>query len=182
MHTLYTSGREICMQKFGNMYQWTEIEKLMTHFKSTFQIQRNKLFYLCWRCALSFYILAYVLWSLRHVFFETVETESIFLRMLYASLPWFFVLLDFHVYYMQKFALRDRWHFPTVGSDPTYSSLQTTDPLKSFWGGWLGNLFVLQLSFYWQKLLCMVSTMFQAIQSNTKQRTLMLLGNFKWPR
>ena len=34
-----------------------------------------------------------------------IETESGFLRMLCASLPWFCVQLDFYAYYTQKFAL-----------------------------------------------------------------------------
>ena len=36
MRTPYASGREICVQKCGNAYQRKEIEKRMTHFKSTF--------------------------------------------------------------------------------------------------------------------------------------------------
>ena len=32
----YTSGWEICTQKFRNVYQWKEIEEQITHFKSTF--------------------------------------------------------------------------------------------------------------------------------------------------
>ena len=34
MRTPYASGRELCEQKFGNVYQRKEIEKQMTHFKS----------------------------------------------------------------------------------------------------------------------------------------------------
>ena len=35
MRTPYPSGQEICVQNFGNAYQWREIETRMTHFKST---------------------------------------------------------------------------------------------------------------------------------------------------
>ena len=35
MRTPYASGREICVQNFGNAYQGKEIEKRMPHFKST---------------------------------------------------------------------------------------------------------------------------------------------------
>ena len=40
MHTPYASGRE----KFGNVYQWKEIEKQMLHFKSTFTTEFIKRF------------------------------------------------------------------------------------------------------------------------------------------
>ena len=33
MHTLSASGQEMCVQKFGNVYQRKETEKQMTHFK-----------------------------------------------------------------------------------------------------------------------------------------------------
>ena len=36
MRAPYASGREICVQNYGNAYQRKEIEKRMTHFKSTF--------------------------------------------------------------------------------------------------------------------------------------------------
>ena len=43
-HTPYASGREICVQKFGNVYQRKEQEKWMLHFKSTFGIKFIKRF------------------------------------------------------------------------------------------------------------------------------------------
>ena len=86
MRTPYASGREVCVQKFGNAYQRKEIEKRMTHFKSIFQIQWNKMFfandarfpftYLCMFCD-----------HLGYVLFETCwDRVPLFLRTLYASL------------------------------------------------------------------------------------------------
>ena len=57
MHIPYTSGREICVQKVRNVYQWKEIGKRMPHFKCSFTTKFIKWF------TLSFHILAYVPWS-----------------------------------------------------------------------------------------------------------------------
>ena len=103
MHTPYASGREICVQKVGNAYQWKEIEKRMTNFKST--SQRSKMF-----CAndarFPFTYSCMFRDRLRHVLFETCwDRVPFFLRTLYASLPRLCVQLDFYAYYTQKFAL-----------------------------------------------------------------------------
>ena len=99
MRTSYASGREICIQELGNTYQRKEIEKGMPHFKSIFQIQRNKTFFAndaLFPVTVCSVIGCVMCWD---------RAPFSFLRTLYASLSWFCVQLDFYVYYTQKFAL-----------------------------------------------------------------------------
>ena len=77
------------------------------HFKSTFQIQWNKMLFIHDAC----FILAYSCMfrdRLRHVLFGMFwdRVPFFFLCTLHASLPWLCVQLDFlNAYYSQKFAL-----------------------------------------------------------------------------
>ena len=60
--TLYSSGQENCVQKFGNPYQWKEVEKQTLHCKSTFTTKlikwfsENKMFFTNDVCFLSTYL------------------------------------------------------------------------------------------------------------------------------
>ena len=97
------SRREICVQKFGNAYQREWIEKRMTHFKSTFTSGFIKRFGEI-KCCSSQTMRAFLSQDSR-AFRERllisslrrVETMTHFLRMPYASLPWFCVKLDFYM-------------------------------------------------------------------------------------
>ena len=111
VRTLYASGREICVQKCVNAYQRKEIQKRMPHFKSTFQIQRNKTSSQTLRAFLSHTHVRSAIVRLRdHVLFEscwdrvpcfayTVHIASMILRTAR------FLCI---VYYTRKFAC-DRW-------------------------------------------------------------------------
>ena len=97
-YTPYASGRENCVQKFGNAYQRKQIEKRMPHFKSTFTTKFIKRFseikcssqtmraFLSHTRACS--VIVCVIFCLRRV-------KCRFLRTLYASRPWFCVQLHF---------------------------------------------------------------------------------------
>ena len=65
------SGREMCVQKFGNACQRKELEKWMARFESTFQIQRNQIFANDARIGLSHTrvrsVIVCVMFCLRHV-------------------------------------------------------------------------------------------------------------------
>ena len=109
MRTPYASGREICVQKFGNAYQRNERDsaKWMARFKSTFATitQVSDILECCSQTRFPFTILACLPWSFASCSLRPVETEFRFLRTLYAWLPWFCVQLDFYAYHTQKFAL-----------------------------------------------------------------------------
>ena len=108
MRTPYASRRESCIQKFGNAYQWKEIDKRMPHFKSTFTTKFIK-----WLSEIKCYSQTMCTFlshtrmfrdHFRHVLFET---RWDWLRTLHVSPPWFCVQLDFYVYHTQKFACLD---------------------------------------------------------------------------
>ena len=50
MRTPYASGRNICVQKFGNAYQRKEIEKRMPHFVFVWDLLRPSRVFFCVRC------------------------------------------------------------------------------------------------------------------------------------
>ena len=103
MRTSYASGREICVQKFGNAYQRKKIEKWMPHFNSTFQIQWNKMFFAN-DARFPFTYSRMFRDHSHHVLFETCWDSHVFLHTLYASLPILWTA-RFFVYYTQKFVL-----------------------------------------------------------------------------
>ena len=112
MRTPYASGRGICVQKFGNVYQWKEIDKQMLHFKSTFTTKFIKRFSEI-KCSS----------QIMHAFLSHTRMFQLFAScfvwdvlgpspvlfcvcILHTSLPWFSIQLHFYEQYMytQKFA------------------------------------------------------------------------------
>ena len=85
MRTPYASGREICVQKFGNAYQRKEIEKRMPHFKT------NKMFFVN-DTRFPFTQLAYVPWSFASWFVWDVFRPSPVFGVLYAVRIAFMIL------------------------------------------------------------------------------------------
>ena len=130
MRTPYTGGQKTCIQKFGNAYQRNRKKHLYHHHT----IQRNTEMLFINDVHFPFTMLACLLWSftswLRSL--GCVETESCFLRTMYASLPWSCIRLDFYAHYMQKFAL-----MRPLNIDPclVLTDLLTLSAMISIWEG-----------------------------------------------
>ena len=92
-------------KKFGNVYQQNRETDgaFQKHFYHHQTIQQNTKMLFANDASFPFTILACLPRSFASCVVD--ETDSRFLRTLYASLPWFCIQLDFYAYYTQKSAL-----------------------------------------------------------------------------